>query len=806
MELLGDGARRTYRLTTTAELRGHRTLDGQATFSELPGHAVVRTGNVLFDGLYALAVTEAHANSAAQISDPSYDGGRPLRIEAFQTGELWPYVWTRDLAYALDLALAGFDPPRAVRSLLFKASARKASVRGGVEEQIVQDTGSGGSYPVSTDRVVWALGVHATLKHLAGTEREEFLAEVYPALRGTVEQDRRLVFDPVEGLYRGEQSFLDWREQTYPAWTRTDVLTVAVSKALSVNAAYYFALGRAAEYADRLGHSEDHARYAAWAGELREAVNRRFWDEGSGLYSTYLLSDDGVSDSVHARRYDLLGSALAILCGLADEQQALSVLERYPSGPFGPPVAWPLERTVPIYHNQGSWPFVTAYWVRAARQAGHAAAVDAGVRSLMDHAAANLSNMENYDFVSGRAEVKSGPRVGPVVNSRRQLWSVAGYLSTVQDVAFGLETSWEGIRFRPFVTAWMRHDLFAGSDRIEWQDFAFCGTRNRVRVHLPPGSGLAEGDVCAVARAELNGKPVGGGFVGASGLEPDNIWDIYLQAPIRLGAGAVPSLRLVDVRDERSLCAPLPPRWRDGGVQPAGDRLELRYEHDDPMSVAFDIYRDGQLCVQGIRQMTWSDPDSGLHAQTVSCYRVAAVDLQTGNVSHPTSACAYRAPEQTRVFPAATLRGRGGELVGGHHFEDWGQPGDELVTGSFTVDQRGSYLVRAEFSNGSGPVNTGITCAVKRLEVRAAGAGETVAAGYLVMPQSGDWQRFDLSSAVRVDLDAGKPYELRLSEDECSRNMSYLQSNERYTAAAGGGPASYNAANVAALHLSVLEL
>ena len=120
--------------------------------------------------------------------------------------------------------------------------------------------------------------------------------------------------------------------------------------------------------------------------------------------------------------------------------------------------------------------------------------------------------------------------------------------------------------------------------------------------------------------------------------------------------------------------------------------------------------------------------------------------------------------------------------------------------------RRGGYLVRAEFSNGAGPVNTGVTCAVKRLEVRAANAGETVASGYLVMPQSGDWQRFGFSSAVRADLDCGKEYELRLSEDEYSRNMSFLQSNERYTAANGGGPTSYNAVNVAALHLTALEL
>ena len=294
--------------------------------------------------------------------------------------------------------------------------------------------------------MVWAIGAHETLKALKEPSRGEFLRKIYPILCGTIEQDRRLVLDADDGLYRGEQSFLDWREQTYPGWTRQNVLAIAMSKALSVNAANYFLLTRAAEYAGRLDHPEGQARYAQWAADLRVAINRRFWDAEHGLYSTYLLSDDGVSDSVRVERYDLLGEALAILSGVADERQSAMILERYPTGPFGPPVVWPQERTVPIYHNQGIWPFVTAYWLRSARQTAHAAAVDAGIASLEQLAALNLSNMENADFATGRAEVKNGPRVGPQVNSRRQLWSVAAYLSMVQDVVFGLEVSWEGLR------------------------------------------------------------------------------------------------------------------------------------------------------------------------------------------------------------------------------------------------------------------------------------------------------------------------------------------------------------------------
>ncbi len=284
---------RTYQLASNADLRDNTPRDRRVTFSEAPGHATIRTGNLLFDGLYALAVHEALQNSVAQIKDGAYGNGAPVQLDVFQTGEFWTYVWTRDLAYSVHLALAGFDPQRAVNSLLFKTSVLKGSVAGGCTNQIIQDTGSGGSYPVSSDRIVWTLGASETLKHLSGTDWQRFLSKVYPILHDTIEQDRRLLFDPADGLYRGEQSFLDWREQSYPGWTRDNVLPIAMSKALSVNAANYFVLQTAAEYARQLGLAGEAARYDAWARELKTAINGCFFDNDAGLYSACLLSDGG---------------------------------------------------------------------------------------------------------------------------------------------------------------------------------------------------------------------------------------------------------------------------------------------------------------------------------------------------------------------------------------------------------------------------------------------------------------------------------------------------------------------------------
>ena len=62
---------------------------GQAVaITEVPDRARIRTGSILFDGLYALAVQEALQNSVAEIKDGAYNHGEPIKLEAFQTGRI----------------------------------------------------------------------------------------------------------------------------------------------------------------------------------------------------------------------------------------------------------------------------------------------------------------------------------------------------------------------------------------------------------------------------------------------------------------------------------------------------------------------------------------------------------------------------------------------------------------------------------------------------------------------------------------------------------------------------------------------
>ncbi|MFW7379185.1 MAG: hypothetical protein ACOH5I_10290 [Oligoflexus sp.] len=78
-----------------------------------------------------------------------------------------------------------------------------------------------------------------------------------------------MIYDPTDGLYRGGQSFLDWREQSYASWCKEDVLAISLSKALSTNVLHYEALRLTARLTAMLGC--DGQRYHHWADQQASA-------------------------------------------------------------------------------------------------------------------------------------------------------------------------------------------------------------------------------------------------------------------------------------------------------------------------------------------------------------------------------------------------------------------------------------------------------------------------------------------------------------------------------------------------------
>ncbi|MEO7097917.1 MAG: hypothetical protein ABI162_01050 [Luteolibacter sp.] len=784
-----DGLR-SYEMHSSKKLRDDFPAGGVLSFSENPADPQVITGNSMIDAVHALACYEARLNAVNSIRDAAYQNGEPIPLNAYQTGERWTYVWTRDLAYATDLGLAAMDPQRTRESLFFKTSGLKPGITGGATLQIVQDTGSGGSWPVSSDRVIWALGLRGTIKFLSEPQRSEIARQGYAILNGTLRQDENVLRDSSDGLFHGEQSFLDWREQSYPKWTADNVGAIAATKALSTNIAFAIAMETAGELGKLTGQPSD---WLEKSKSLKSAIQKNFYDPEAGEYSAYLLRD-GLSARRSSRR-DLLGTSLAILEGIPTREQAVQILSRYPIGPHGPPVVSPQEPGIPIYHNCAMWPFVTAYWTRAAAYCGHAEAVASGIDSILKGAEENLSNMENLDFVTGDAFASHLGIEGPVVNSRRQIWSVAGALGVFHSVIFGMETNFDGIRFLPKIPA--RTARSFGSKNPELRNLTYLGKQIDITLEVPDLAKDASGFLTVVS-ITLNGKALDDSFVSPQRLDPKNHWDVRLGPPLTEPQA---TLRRIDPASD---FAPTPPRWEGDGVSLEGGHVTLHFTHDQPSQVAFTILRDGIPAAHDVSETTWKDPE--LSATTsLHEYSVEAVGRDSHLSSHPLTSKRLEPADRLTRIAATTFKNIGGDLKEGSHFMNWGKPGDELLSPEFSPKNSGPHLVRFEFANGAGPVNTGITCALKHLEIRELGSGKVVSSNYMIFPQSGDWNRHDLTIPFRVSLDNTKHYQIRLHEDEWSRNMSYLSQNSRYTSQRGGGDFPSHFVDIFSLQILQLE-
>jgi hypothetical protein len=789
--VLDDAAAlRSYTQSSTLQLRdpGPRFV----SYRESPELPTVRSGSLAFDALFALAGAEMKQDSVREIRDGNYNGGAAIACDCFETGEKWHYVWTRDLSYAADLGLALLDPRRVRNSLEFKLSgwrpgiAKAAQVAGSDDGlQIIQDTGSGGSWPVSTDRVTWAFAAEAVLKTLPAAERAAFAARALKALSNTIENDRLAVFDIATGLYAGEQSFLDWREQSYAAWIVSDLASMATSKALSTNVAHYKALTLAAALAREQGAPALARKYAAWALALKTAINTRLWLDDAGLYSSLSAPH---FDGAPLHKFDWLGQALAIVTGVADEQRARTILAHYPHGPMGAPVIYPQQPDVPVYHNRAIWPFVTAYGLKAAAMSGNVSVADAAYDTLMRAAALNLSNMENLEWLSGQPlllDEQHPALIGPVINSKRQLWSVGAYLGMVIENVFGVASTDDGIVLRPFITSALRRAAFGHASTITLGHLRLRDRLLTVRVHLPAAT--KESGYYAVAGMLLNGASTTAA-IRWDQLAPTNEIDITLGALIP-GQQQMRRVSADPYAESSAVFGPREPVIASLTRTAAGDvRLAIGAAGNADETV-YNVYRDGRLVAAKVAPGVWTERAR----RAPACYALEAQFAGSGNRSHHSAArCTGEAIEiavtDARVESNVAVSAPTPRFASAH-LKDWGKPTDRFTVSGVVVPTAGTYALQLRYHNGANQINLGISGGVKWLNVRDR-AGRVVAHGVVQLPHA-RIEKSDTppvySTPLTTPLKAGR-YRLELSD---FYNMSYLRSNGGFSAAGGvDGPAN----------------
>ncbi|NQV15407.1 hypothetical protein HQ531_08115 [bacterium] len=337
--------------------------------------------------------------------------------EAFSAGKEWQGVWTRDISYATQLSLAYLFPENAKTSLRAKLTAAG---------RIIQDTGTGGSWPISSDRHIWTL---AAWEIFLATGDRDWLDEIRGPVFQALKEDLVWNRDPISGMLLGETSFEDWREQTYPPWMSP--ADIHSSHALSTNIIFK----RALEIG--LALTEDDRNFTqSWPQlitRLDQSIMGHFWSERLNAPASYIISTPAWLPASHR---DILGESLGILFCNSFSPMASQLVASYPRTRFGSPLISHQLPHSPPYHNKAIWPFVETYALLAAKLAGVQELYLHSFNGLIRAASLFLTHRENYHYSTGRPDQTQ-------INSDRQLWSVAGWLGAIYKGLFGISINYD---------------------------------------------------------------------------------------------------------------------------------------------------------------------------------------------------------------------------------------------------------------------------------------------------------------------------------------------------------------------------
>ena len=343
-----------------------------------------------------------------------------------RTGKEWAGVWTRDVSYSILLSMAYMQPEASMISLM-----KKVDPLG----RIIQDTGSGGAWPVSTDREIWCVAAWEVYKV---TGDRKWLEYIYPIMKRSLETDREAFYNTETGLVKGETSFIDWREQSHPRWMQcADIYNTETLSTSVVHAEAWKVLGEAAEI---LGHKKEAAEAFAESEKIAKAINDHLWMDDKGYYAMYLYGRDNLITNPRA---ETLGESLAIMWDVAPEQRAVSITENNPTTPFGATIFYPSIADIPSYHNKSLWPWVGAWWGLANAKVGNEEGVMEAIGSVFRPAALFATNKENFNIENGD--------IATELNSSNMLWCLSGNIALTHKVLFGIDFQKDGLAFHPFV-------------------------------------------------------------------------------------------------------------------------------------------------------------------------------------------------------------------------------------------------------------------------------------------------------------------------------------------------------------------
>ncbi len=604
----------------------------------------------------------------------------------FRTGKEWAGVWTRDISYSIILSMAYLQPKVAENSLL-----RKVNKNG----RIIQDTGSGGAWPVSTDRMIWAVAAFELYKV---TGDRAWLKKAYDIIRKSIEDDLNNIYDPVTGLVRGESSFLDWREQTYPKWMQP--ADIYQSENLGTNAVHFQANMVLSNMAGLLGDLKSAAKYKSNADRIKKGINNWLWQAERGYYGQYRYGRNYLSLSP---RYEALGEALTVLFNIADSARQQQIIEHSPLTAYGISCIYPQIPGIPPYHNNAIWPFVQTFWLWAAAKVGDEKAVMESMADIYRPTALFLTNKENF-------VADNGDFLGTQINSSNMLWSLSGNISIIHKLIFGIRYTTEGLVFQPFVP-----ELLDGKRTVS--NFSYRHAVLNIEM---------EGFGNRIAAFYLDGKQQTGSFIPSS-IAGDH------QIRIVLASGKFPASSVSNVANAFSPSVPsifsVPGRLNWQAVERA------------------DYYK---ILKNGIPFMKTTGTSLIVKTSGYSEYQVIAVDKR-GLESFASEPAVLISTGEEQVFELERVAPKSpNDYKGftGEGFVEINRDTNSSISIRMNVKETGLYAIDLRYSNGNGPVNTENKCAIRTVFVNGKMAGT------FVLPQrgKGEWSNWGYSNAVKSKL------------------------------------------------------
>jgi len=622
----------------------------------------------------------------------------------FRTGKEWSGVWTRDISYSIILSMAYLQPRVAMNSLLRKVNAKK---------RIIQDTGTGGAWPVSSDRTIWSVAAWEIYK---ATGDKDWLKLAYEIIRNTMEDDLLSSYDKSTGMFRGESSFLDWREQTYPKWMQPADIFESIN--LGTNAAFFQANTVLAEMATLLKDNAAAAKFKAVAEGVKKGINQYLWMPEKGYYAQYLY---GREYKIVSPRSEALGEALCIVFGIADEARAKKMVASVPLTDYGITCIYPQIPNIPPYHNNAIWPFVQSYWLWACAKAGNEKAVLESISDIYRPAALFLTNKENM-------VADNGDFNGTQINSSVMLWSLSGNLSIVHKVLFGIHFNANNISFAPFVPKSMggKRSLKNFKYRNAILNIEMEGFGNKIRSFT------------------IDGKP------GSKYSVPENITGTH---EIRIVlANNVSQEKINKVKNYTTLPAP--------EVVYADNKLSWSLTSG---TAKYKIVKNGKVSAIVIGNSTPVIKDS--YAE----YSIIALDKNNVE-SFASEPLGISGDANTQQIEIETIAGKADynyKGFSGTGFSEINTTWNKYINIPVTATADGYYSISFRYANGNGPTNTENKCAIRT--VKTNGKVEGIA----VFPQRGknEWSNWGMSSGVKVYLKKGSNI-ITLSYENYNENMN----------------------------------